>query len=199
MKLFNNVTGAYERLINMYPSYYHDVYEMQEILKAQGTLSDKLHADIERIFNNQFIDYADENIISGYEKKLGITTESSASLEERRKIVKSHLMGNGKISVSIVKEMIEAYTGAEASCRLIVMSANRDYGLHINIERGSYSFFNMKDICSFLDIKLPAHIKYNMYVNYKKEIEFIHSYEFNNTTLPKCGEFISGEEVSICF
>ena len=38
----------YEELITYYPAFYQQVYEMQEILKAQGKLADGVEAGIER-------------------------------------------------------------------------------------------------------------------------------------------------------
>ena len=172
---------------------------MQEILKAHGKISDKLHNDIEHVFHNQFIDYADETVILGYENKLGIAHETSVSLEERKRIVKAYLIGGGRVSISTIKEMIEAYTNSEVTCQLRTLNANKDYGLYIEIDNINGNSFNMKEICAFLNTKLPAHIKYTIHMGYNKEIEIVYDYELDSPTVPKCGELNCGEEVSLCF
>ena len=82
MNLFGNYySSAYEELASYYPDYYRDVYEMQEILKAEGKLVDGLMSGFQRVFDNQFIDTADSEMLSVYEKILGISqTNVSLSL-----------------------------------------------------------------------------------------------------------------------
>lgn len=199
MKLYNETSGTYERLANMYPSYYRDVYEMQEILKAQGKLADGLISGIEQIFFNQFIDYADESVISSFEEKLGISPDTSSGLEERRRIVKAYLIGGGKVSISVIKEMISAYTGSGVSFDFSITDGGGNRTLSMVIERGENGFFNLKDIYSLLSTKLPAHIAYALRVVIRRKIEFVYNYKFFSAALPKCGEFNCGEEVLICF
>lgn len=199
MKLFDETSKSYERLAKMYPAYYREIYEMQEILKAQGALADELMTSIEQVFFNQFIDCADENVISGFEKKLGIEPDKAASLEERRRIVKAHLIGGGKVSISVIKEMISAYTGAEVRCDFSGIDGKKNRYLNFVIERGTNSFFNLKDILSLLDTKLPAHISYSCRVDIIKGIELVYDYKLTSVPLPKCGEFNCGEEILLCF
>lgn len=199
LKLFDETSGSYERIAKMYPSFYRKIYEMQEILKAQGILADELMTSIERVFCNQFIDCADENVISGFEKKLGIEPDKAAALEERRRIVKACLIGGGKVSISIIKEMISAYTNADVRCDFSSIDGKKNRILNFVIERGTNSFFSLKEICSILDTKLPAHISYNWRVDIRSGIEFVYDYKLSSTSLPKCGEFNCGEEIVLCF
>lgn len=199
MKLYNSTSGSYEILAKMYPSFYRKIYEMQEILKAQGALADELMTSIEQVFFNQFIDCADENVISGFEKKLGIEPDKAAALEERRRIVKAHLIGGGKVSISIIREMISAYTNADVRCGFSGIDGKKNRILNFVIERGTNSFFNLKDILSLLDTKLPAHISYSFRVDIRKGIEFVYDYKLSSTSLPKCGEFNCGEVNLLCF
>ena len=83
MKLFeSHYKNNYEELITYYPVFYREVYEMTEILKAQGRLADNLQNSIEQVFSNQFIDSADESVISSYEKIMGIIPDSSIGFKE---------------------------------------------------------------------------------------------------------------------
>ena len=50
LNLYNRYyQNNYEELITYYPLFYREIYEMKEILKAQGKLADDLEACIERI------------------------------------------------------------------------------------------------------------------------------------------------------
>ena len=63
----------YEELIIYYPRYYREVFEMVEILKAFGRVSDGLEADIEQAYLNNFILTADAETIKVWEGMLDIT------------------------------------------------------------------------------------------------------------------------------
>ena len=54
MKLFDFTLSGYEELLSMHPDFYREVYEMQEILKVQGKLSDNLTTDIQQVFFNHY-------------------------------------------------------------------------------------------------------------------------------------------------
>lgn len=115
MKFYNNdPDGTYEELAGQYPEFYREVYEMQEILKAQGKLADGVVSGIERVFGNQFIDGADSEVTSGFEKLFGISSAKD-SLEERRAAVKAHMIGTGKISASAIRRREPAAEKADKS------------------------------------------------------------------------------------
>ena len=68
LKFYNRYyQNSYEELITYYPRFYRNVFEMVEILKAYGRIADDLENNIEQIFFNSFIDYADERIIEKFE------------------------------------------------------------------------------------------------------------------------------------
>lgn len=103
----------FEELITYYPRFYRDVYEMVEILKANGRVFDRMEGDIEQTYLNCFIKYADEETIKKLEDFLDIRLNKSRTLEERRRLVMSYFIGFGKVSATMLKEMIQSYTGAE--------------------------------------------------------------------------------------
>ena len=55
-------------LLNYMPDYYDGVYEMEELLKAQGRALDTSDAEQDKILANQFIGQADTDGISIYEQ-----------------------------------------------------------------------------------------------------------------------------------
>lgn len=58
----------YEELITYYPRYYRDVFEMVEILKAEGRIADELEAHIEQAYLNNFVLTADLETVKIWEK-----------------------------------------------------------------------------------------------------------------------------------
>lgn len=130
-KAFEN---NYEELITYYPAFYQQVYEMQEILKAQGKLADGIEAGIERAYLNNFIDYADAETIGNLETFLKLKHNRTKELEMRRRIVKAHFVGNGKMSATLIKSMLQAYTEAEVEVELKAYNADSGKGKYLYLD-----------------------------------------------------------------
>ena len=196
MKLFDFTLSGYEELLSMYPNFYREVYEMQEILKAQGKLADTLKTDIQQVFFDQFVEYADSETIAVYEKIIGIETDANKSLNERRRIVKAFLTGSGKLSETVIKNMISSYTGGDVQCELDTINYNDDFHtLSITAERGSGETINLSDIISLIEKKIPAHLKYDLsfYENYDLGVETV--LEPYLTDIPRCGVYACGQNI----
>ncbi len=193
MKIYNGLKNNYEELLSYYPVFYREVYEMREILKVQGRLADDMQNNIERVFSNQFIDSADSEVISGYEKILGIVSDASKSIEERRRFVKARLIGSGKISASVISDMIKSYTGGDVTCTLAPCDSKKNNKLYINAERGTGSQIYLHEIESLLDERLPAHIEYELSFGIDVPIYLSCEIESYNTDLPFCGLYSCGQ------
>lgn len=156
----------YEELITYYPRFYREVFEMVEILKANGRIDDELEANIEQTYLNNFIDFADEATIAKLEKFLMIGLNKSRTLEERRRLVKSYFVGFGKVSASMLAEMIQSYTGAGVESRFETSDEEGNNTLYINFQRGKEPTLYMSDINLLLGKKIPAHINWQAAVTY---------------------------------
>lgn len=163
-KYFEN---NYEELITYYPRFYREVYEMVEILKAHGRIADEVEANIEQTYLNNFIDYADEETIGKLEKFLMIGLNKARTLEERRRLVKSYFVGSGKVSATMLKEMIQSYTNAEADVYFEPFDDEDNNMLYINFQRGKEPTLYMSDIHQLLGKKIPAHIIWQAAVTYR--------------------------------
>lgn len=194
LNLYNRYyQNNYEELITYYPLFYREIYEMKEILKAQGKLADDLEDCIERILSDCFLDTADSGVITSYENILGIKSDLGKPLEERRRLVKAYLVGSGKASATSVCEMIKTYTGAEAECSFSPYDEKGNSVLNILAEHGNSQLINIKDINVLLSEKLPAHIQYNLSINSVVPIELIFECEYYSSRIPECGRFICGQ------
>lgn len=168
MKFYNKYfANNYEELITYYPRFYREVFEMVEILKANGRIIDELEDNIEQVYLNNFIDYADEATITKLEKFLMIGLNKSRTLEERRRLVKSYFVGFGKVSASMLAEMIQSYTGASVESRFEPFDDEGNNMLYLNFQRGNEPTLYMSDINLLLSKKIPAHIKWQAAVTYR--------------------------------
>ena len=85
----NGYDSTFEELITFYPAFYREVREIRAILEAEGAITDKVIESINRVIDNSFIATADESMITRLEKFLGLPTDTSKSLEDRRQAVGS--------------------------------------------------------------------------------------------------------------
>ena len=73
-----------DELLEYMPEYYDGVYEMEELLKAQGQALAANDKEQEQILDNQFVVTADETGVKAFEEQLGIVAKPNATLEERK-------------------------------------------------------------------------------------------------------------------
>ena len=161
---------CYEELISYYPRYYREVREMNAILKANGKLLDGTQDAIEQVYNNAFIDFMDEAAVQQMEIFLSINLDKTRTLDERRRLIKSFFAGFGRVSATLLKEMINAYTNAGVEVKFEPFDAAGNNMLYINFERGDEATLYMSDILELLSRKIPAHIAYTPIVTYKRAV-----------------------------
>lgn len=179
---------TYDELITFYPRYYRDVYEMVEILKAEGGVFDDAITGAATMFDNLFIDTADETTIRALERFIGINLYSSRTLDERRRFVRAFFTGFGRVSASGIAETIRAYTGAETECRFEPFDSEGNNKLYIDFQRGDEETLYYSDIIQILSRMIPAHIEYRAALTYRFPLgversrkHYIFGYEFAGT------------------
>lgn len=152
----------YEELITYYPAFCQQVYEMREILKAQGRLVDGLESGIERAYLNNFIDYADTGTVGTLEGFLGMGYNRAKSLEARRAAIKAHFIGNGKVSASAIASIIKAYAEVSVDIELKARdgAAGAGHSLCIQVGADADKDIPVYDIIRELKKRVPCHIKW---------------------------------------
>ena len=83
---------------------------------------------LEKLMQDQFIDTADEETISRWEKWLNLLPDSQTDLEYRRKRVKLFWNGGDKFSGSLIKSIVKNYTGCDEtpSVRMTIHSIRHE-------------------------------------------------------------------------
>jgi hypothetical protein len=157
----------YDELISYYPRYYRDVREMVAILQADGKLLDGAQDAIEQVYNNNFIDYMDEQTVKVFESLLCIKQRKSRTLEERRRLIKAYFVGFGKLSATLLSEMIRAYTGSDPFIKFEPFDLQRNNMLYISVSPQDECDFFTGDVIDIVSQKIPAHIPYRLTFEYK--------------------------------
>jgi len=157
---FEDNQNNYELIKSYYPRFYDRVYEMQEILKAQGKVLDIAEIAFEIVLNNMFINYMDYDSVASLEEFLSIIPASNQSLDDRKKVLTAHFRGYGKISSSVIKETSLSYN-LEAETFFDEQDEKGNFLLRIKLKvpRYSDSISDYVENVRILDIRLPAHLK----------------------------------------
>lgn len=195
-QLLNNDLTTYEEIVNCSPGYYTEVTEMQAVYKAEGDALDDVKEGIEKVFDDCFIDTMDEATVTKMEGFLHIHMHGQKTLEERRKLVKSYFVGAGKMSASLLSDIISTYTGASSSCEFKSCDAQGNNKLYIDTERGEETSFYASDIMELVRAKLPAHIAYQFDVVYHNSCVVQNEIIFGYPVIPNCGILNCGQEVT---
>lgn len=157
---FEDNHNNYELIKSYYPRFYDRIYEMQEILKAQGKVLDAAEIAFEIVLNNMFINYMDYDAVASLEEFLSIIPSSNQSLDDRKKVLTAHFRGFGKISATVIKETSSSYN-LEAETFFDERDDNGNFLLRIKLKAPRYSDFisDYVENVRILDIRLPAHLK----------------------------------------
>lgn len=94
------------------------------------------------------------------EKELGIIPDNSKSFEDRRAVIKAKRRGKGKLTISLIKRTVEAYTYAQTS---VVF----DGAIHIIFTSIYGRPPNMADVYATIENIKPAHIAVDYTFKYR--------------------------------
>ena len=158
----NGFPSAYEELKTFYPVFYRDVFEMDAIWRVCGGGLDIIEANVDAVANSTFISLMDEAALALMEVFLGVPSDPSRSIEDRRKLVSSYFLGTGHIGAPEIKEITRAFT--EGQCEV----AFEGGAVYIHIKAEITDTPPADDYFYILRKKIPAHLG----VNTELEIEF---------------------------
>lgn len=157
----NQERSGYEELVSYGPHFYKDILEMDANYRFAGKTLDTMAQGLEDLISNQFIDYANEGTILRLEKWLGIETDFSKSLEERRKKVKLAWNGGEKFNATLIKRMIRSHTGCANPTVRMTTYLSIDSG--VSPEESIY----MSDLIEQFEKMKPAHVRMNISIKRK--------------------------------
>lgn len=153
-----------DELLNYMPHWYDGVYEMEELLKAQGASLSKFDSDRERTLFNEFVIKTDEKGISVFEDQYGIIPDSGDSLKLRQQRVLMRMLPPQPITLRRLQQIFKSLQ--------IPVSLSRDVGkrfLKVTSWNGELSSSQQKLITLTLNCYLPANMIYIYQTWYKCE------------------------------
>lgn len=155
MEIFNNqMRSGYEEIVSYGPRWWTEYREMDAVYRFEGWLLDLMAVFLEKTVNNQFPSQADAEALAMYERILNLMPDESATLEERRREVAAYYSGTGKLSRTVLKNLIRNYTGCESE---MWWDASN---LHIRVFMVEEKPFSSKKIYNIISRRMPAYLEF---------------------------------------
>jgi hypothetical protein len=105
---FPIVSESGEEMLGYLPTYYENSRVMRSHLDGVGTELDKLSESLHETLDQFFVQTATWGLVH-WENELGIYSDPSKPIPQRRAVVESKLRGSGSFSGRLVQNVAEAY------------------------------------------------------------------------------------------
>jgi len=134
-------------------------YIFNEIFNAYGDVFDKLGLDISDLFLQILPQTATEWGIKLWEKRIGITTNTSKSIEERRSRVLAKLNTRGTTTIEVIKQICKSFIS-----EVEVIQHYPEYYFEINLLSTTGFPYALDSLYDSVEIAKPAHlgVKYKL-------------------------------------
>ncbi|MFT8350093.1 putative phage tail protein [Clostridium saccharoperbutylacetonicum] len=139
-------------------------YEIQnsnvfnEIFNSYGQVFDKLGIELSDLLLQILPQTATEWGLSLWEKRIGIQTNTSKTIEERRARILAKLRNKGTTTVEVIKQICRSFAS-----EVEVIQHNSDYYFEINLLSGAGFPYELESMYEIIETIKPAHLN----VNYK--------------------------------
>lgn len=137
------------------PDYYDGVYEMEELLKAEGKALSKFDTKRYQVLMNYFVMHTDEKGISIFEEELNITPEPGDTLIIRQRRVLTHKMPPQPITRRYLEHLLEL---AGIPNEVLVDYAKRM--AYVDVKTAGITGSQWREVFYMLNIYLPANMGY---------------------------------------
>jgi uncharacterized protein YmfQ (DUF2313 family) len=134
-------------------------YEIQnsnvfnEIFNSYGQVFDKLGIELSDLFLQILPQTATEWGLSLWEKRIGIQTNTSKTIEERRARILAKLRNKGTTTVEVIKQICRSFAS-----EVEVIQHNSDYYFEINLLSSAGFPYELESMYDNIDIVKPAHL-----------------------------------------
>lgn len=124
-----------------------------------GTLADaslKARAALEDVMKQFFVETATWGLAL-WEQQVGIETDSGASQESRRAVIKQKLVASGNTTAEMVRQLAESITGYEAK-----VEVNNDYSFSLSFwgEKNQLAVIDVDELKTIVEQIKPAHLRF---------------------------------------
>ncbi|WP_036648383.1 YmfQ family protein [Paenibacillus pini] len=148
-------------LFSYLPAYYETSRVMRSDMDAKGSELDALYLALDATVSQFFVRTATWGL-GRWEFELGITTDLTKPIEQRRAVIESKLRGAGTFSGRLVKNVAEAYDGGKVD----VSFQPDKWGFTVKFMDTLGIPPNLEDLKSAIEEIKPAHLSVEYEFNY---------------------------------
>lgn len=156
-----------EKLKSYVPEEIQNSYVFKEIFKAYGDIFEKLEIDISDLFLQILPQTASEWGISLWEKRIGLTTNNSRSLMERRARVLAKLINKSTTTVRVIQDICKIYFEKSD-----VIQYNSEYYFELNLSTKLGVPKAIDSLYEIIEIVKPAHLRVNYKISSELKAKF---------------------------
>ncbi|GGG06724.1 hypothetical protein GCM10010912_59230 [Paenibacillus albidus] len=142
-------------LMQYLPLYYQNIMEMTELQKILGIEAGDLKGNLPEIVDQAFLESATWGL-GRWESELGLPTDPSKSLVNRREMVKAKMRGTGTTTPEMIQRTASAFSGGD----VLVEEVPGEYRFVVRFVGILGIPPNMAGLIQILEEIKPAHLAY---------------------------------------
>ncbi len=157
------------------PKMYEEIPETVAIVEAESTELELLNERVRDVVYQFFPDTATWGL-KAYEVDVGIATDETKPVDQRRAVIKSKLRGAGTTTKELIENVAEAYSNGDVE----VTEDNANYNIIITFVGTLGIPPNLDDLEKVLRQIIPAHMIYTLefrYVTYDQLLSTYPNYD----------------------
>lgn len=151
----DQVAALTPNLMDYLPRFYSDFREAEAIQGASAQEIGRLRYSIDDLLAQFYVETATWGL-AFWEERIGIETDATKPIEQRRSVVKSRLRGYGTTSRQMLKDVAAAYSGGEVE--IIEYAAEHRFVVKFVGVGGIPP--NMADLTATIELIKPAHLAF---------------------------------------
>lgn len=138
------------------PDYYYAHEQSKAIIETLADASLEAKAALADVMDQFFVETATWGLAL-WEQQVGIETDTSRSMADRRAAIKQKLVASGNTTAEMVRQLAESITGYEA--RIII---NDDYSFSLEFlgEKNALVDIDVEDLRAIVEQIKPAHLRF---------------------------------------
>ena len=138
------------------PDYHYISAQSRALIDSLADASAEAKTALDDVMQQFFVKTATWGLAL-WEQQVGITTDSSLSIEDRRSAVLQKLVASGNTTAEMIRDLAKSITGYEA--RVIV---NDDYSISLEFvgEKTEFADINVEEVRSIVEQIKPAHLRF---------------------------------------
>jgi len=144
---------------SFYPSFIRGFREMEAVFYAAGKMLEDALSELRRMAGNQTVYKADGIALRALEEFLNINYAEERDELQRKNLIASHFIGNGRFGVNEIREIAAVFTPSPCNVRYA------DSLIEIDIARDIEDNFLLDDFYGIINKRKPAHLSLNVSVS----------------------------------